>query len=89
MELISFELILIVSTVLEFNPLFQAVKSVRTKSVADVSVWTFLSIFIIGGLWLYYGIIINSIPLIIGNSIKLFTAFVVVIIYFKYKKLTN
>ena len=85
MQLTPLEMLLIVSTVLEFNPLFQAVKSIRTKKVNDLSVWTFLSIFVIGGLWLYYGITITSIPLIIGNTIKLFTALAVVIIYLRYK----
>ncbi len=85
MHLTSLEIILIISTVLEFNPLFQAVKSIRTKKVNDLSVWTFLSIFVIGGLWLYYGITIMSVPLIIGNTIKLFTALVVIFIYFKYR----
>ncbi|MFZ2187137.1 MAG: SemiSWEET family transporter [Candidatus Moraniibacteriota bacterium] len=79
-------MLLIVSTVLEFNPLFQAVKSIRTKSVKDVSLFTFLSILIIGSLWLYYGITIDSIPLIVGNTIKVFTALAVVLIYFRYKK---
>jgi len=86
MKLTIFEYILIVSTLLEFNPLFQAVKSVRAKSVKDVSVFTFLSIVIIGTLWLFYGFSIKSIPLIIGNAIKLLTAFAVVVIYFKYRK---
>ena len=86
MPLSPLEIIVIISTVLEFNPLFQAVKSVRQKSVQDLSVWTFVSIFVIGGLWLYYGITIGNIPLIVGNTIKLFTAFTVVIIYFRYKK---
>jgi MtN3 and saliva related transmembrane protein len=85
MQLTAFEYILIISTLLEFNPLFQAVKSIRAKSVKDVSLWTFLAIVIIGSLWLYYGIAIGSVPLIIGNSIKLFTALVVVVIYFRYK----
>lgn len=76
---------LVASTLLEFNPLFQAVKSIRQKSVQDVSLWTFLSILVVGGMWLAYGIIIHNIPLIIGNSIKLFAAFAVVIIYFKYR----
>ncbi len=85
MHLTSLEYILIVSTLLEFNPLFQAVKSIKNKSVQNVSLYTFLSITIIGSLWLYYGIHIKSVPLIIGNSIKLFTAMCVVLIYFKYK----
>ena len=85
MNLTPLEYILIVSTLLEFNPLFQAVKSVKNRSVKDVSLWTFLSIVTIGSLWLVYGISIHNLPLIIGNAIKLFTALVVVIIYFKYR----
>lgn len=85
MKLTSFEYLLIVSTLLEFNPLFQAIKSVRSKSVKDVSFYTFFSIFIIGSLWLYYGISISSVPLIVGNGIKLFASLVVVLIYIKYK----
>jgi len=79
------EYILIVSTLLEFNPLFQAVKSVKSKSVKDLSLWTFLSIVTIGVLWLLYGISIGNLPLMIGNTIKLFTALAVVVIYFKYR----
>lgn len=85
MDLTTLEMILIISTILEFNPLFQAVKSIKNKSVKDVSLLTFLSIVVIGSLWLYYGITISSIPLIIGNIIKLFTGLVVVVIYFKYR----
>ena len=85
MSLTPLEYILIVSTLLEFNPLFQAVKSAKNKSVKDLSLWTFLSIVAIGTLWLIYGISINNWPLIIGNGIKLFTALSVVVIYFKYR----
>jgi len=85
MNLTPLEYILIISTLLEFNPLFQAIKSVRKKSVKDVSLYTFLSIVIIGTLWLIYGISIHNWPLIIGNVIKLFTVLSVVIIYFKYQ----
>lgn len=84
-NLSTLEVILIISTLLEFNPLFQAIKSIKRRSVKDLSLYTFISITIIGLLWLYYGITINNIPLIIGNSIKLFTSLSVVIIYLKYK----
>jgi len=86
MNLTPLEYILIISTLLEFNPLFQAIKSVRKKSVKDVSLYTFLSIVIIGMLWLLYGISIHNWPLIIGNIIKLFTALSVVILYFIFIK---
>jgi uncharacterized protein with PQ loop repeat len=80
------EMLVIVSTLLEFNPLFQAVKSVKNQSVRDVSFWTFASILTIGGLWLYYGWFINNWPLIIGNSIKLFSALTVLIIWLVFRK---
>lgn len=85
MHLNTLDYILIASTILEFNPLFQAVKSVKTRSVKDLSVFTFLSIVAIGTLWLIYGITIKSLPLIIGNAIKLFTSLAVVVIYLKYR----
>ena len=76
------ELLVLVSTILEFNPLFQAYLSVKAGSVEGVSLYTFLTIMTIGGLWLWYGISIRNWPLIAGNGIKLFTALCVVIIYF-------
>jgi len=85
MHLTSLEYILLISTILEFNPLFQTIKSVKNKSVKDVSFLTFALIAVIGTLWLYYGIVISSVPLIVGNIIKLFTALSVVAIYIKYK----
>ena len=85
MHLTSLEYILLISTILEFNPLFQTIKSVKNKSVKDVSFLTFALITVIGTLWLYYGIVISSVPLIVGNIIKLFTALSVVAIYIKYK----
>lgn len=82
------EILLIVTTLLEFNPLFQTIKSVKNKSMKDVSVMTFLSIFAIGSLWLYYSITIMNIPLLIGNAIKLFSSLSVLslFIYFRYFK---
>ena len=85
MHFTPLDYILIASTILEFNPLFQTIKSVKTKSVKDISLLTFVSILTIGTLWLFYGITIKSIPLIIGNAIKLFTSLTVVVIYLKYR----
>ena len=85
MNFTPLEYLVLVSTILEFNPLLQAIKAIRRKSVEDVSVYTFLSITVIGTLWLIYGLTINNIPLIVGNSIKLLTALAVVVIYFIYR----
>lgn len=89
MSLTPLEYLLIISTILEFNPLFQTIKSLKRRSVEDLSIWTFLSITIIGILWLVYGFTIHSLPLIIGNSIKLFTAASVVVLYVIYRKKHN
>lgn len=71
---------------LEFNPVFQAIKIVRLKQAKDVSLYTFLMILGIGAMWLVYGIQIQSLPLIIGNSIKLFASLTVIIAYTIYKQ---
>lgn len=89
MNFTPLEYLLIVSTILEFNPLFQTIKAIKRKSVEDLSLYTFLYITIIGALWLIYGFTIHSLPLIIGNIIKLFSALSVVIIYFAYRKKKN
>ena len=89
MELGPFEIMLIASTLLEFNPLLQSIKIIRLKKARDVSLWTYVIILIIGTMWLFYGIKINSLPLIMGNAIKLFASLSVVVIYFLYKNTTK
>lgn len=86
MKIGLFEAILIVSTLLEFNPLIQAIKIIRLKKAEDVSVGTFIMILAIGALWLIYGFKIGSLPLKVGNCIKLFSSLAVIIVYLMYKK---
>jgi uncharacterized protein with PQ loop repeat len=86
MEIGAFEMMLIASTLLEFNPVIQAVKIIRLKEAKDVSVYTFFMILVIGAMWLAYGIRIDSLPLIIGNAIKLFSSTTVVVVYLLYKQ---
>ncbi len=86
MVLSPLEIILLCSTILELNPLFQAVKSIRTKSAKDISPLTFATILAIGALWLVYGFSIDSIPVIVGNILKLVSALIVLIVYMKYKE---
>lgn len=85
MEIGPFEIMLIASTLLEFNPVLQTIKIIKLKQAKDVSLWTYVMILVIGIMWLAYGIKIQSLPLIIGNSIKLFASLTVVIVYLKYK----
>ena len=80
------EIMLIASTLLEFNPILQAIKIIKLKQAKDVSLLTFVMILMIGTMWLIYGITINSLPLIISNAVKLFASLTVVIVYLKYKQ---
>lgn len=82
------EWLLAATCILEFNPLLQAYKGWKNESVENVSVGTFFSIFIIGGLWLTYGCNIGSVPLIIGNAIKLISsAMVLAVCFYDYLKI--
>ncbi|OGY93982.1 MAG: hypothetical protein A2406_03600 [Candidatus Komeilibacteria bacterium RIFOXYC1_FULL_37_11] len=74
------------STLLELNPLLQAKKIIKLKQAKSVSLWTYVMILTIGMMWLFYGIKIESLPLIIGNIIKLFASLSVLLVYFKYKE---
>lgn len=86
MNIGPFEILLIASTLLELNPLLQTIKIIRLKRAKDVSLWTYVVIVAIGAMWLFYGIKIASLPLIIGNIVKLFASLTVVIVYYMYKQ---
>lgn len=86
MKIWPLEIMLIASTLLEFNPLLQAIKIIKLKQSKDVSLSTYLMILTIWIMWLIYGIQIESLPLIIGNAIKLFASLSVVVVYFRYKE---
>lgn len=89
MNISPFEIMLIASTLLEFNPIFQALKIIKNKHAKDVSLLTYAMILAIGTMWLIYGIQIESLPLIIGNAIKLFASLTVMIVYMRYKSPTE
>lgn len=85
MKLGPLEIMLIASTLLEFNPLLQSIKIIKLKQAKDVSLWTYVMILAIGTMWLFYGIKIDSLPLIIGNAIKLFASLSVIVTYLLYR----
>lgn len=68
-------------TTLAFVP--QVLQIYRTKSVKDVSLAMFL-IFTLGvALWLGYGIMTHSLPVVAANAVTLILSFV--ILYFKWR----
>ncbi|MFA5051896.1 MAG: SemiSWEET family transporter [Patescibacteria group bacterium] len=70
---------------MELNPLFQGIKIIRQSSATDVSVWTYIIIAMIGTIWFVYGRKIRSLPLIIGNSIKIVTSIFVILTIWWYR----
>ncbi|UFH58415.1 SemiSWEET family sugar transporter [Sulfurovum mangrovi] len=86
MTITPFEMMLITSTILEFNPILQTIKIIRLKEAKDVSIWTYVIIFAIGVMWLVYSIQIESLPLIIGNAIKIFASSTVIVVYLRYRR---
>lgn len=71
-------------TTLSFVPQFY--KVYISKSAKDVSL-TMFSVFTIGVLlWLYYGILINSLPIILSNTITVLLSFGILIMKIKYDK---
>lgn len=57
----------------------QVIKTWKTKSAKDLSLWMFV-VFCLGVLlWLIYGIIINSFPVIISNVLTLSMAGIILV----------
>ncbi len=65
----------------ELAPLLQFFKSWHGGGIAHIEPLTFLAIAVIGFIWLLYGISIQSYPLIVGNTCKLFAATAVTTYY--------
>ena len=63
----------------------QAVKVIKTKHTQDLSLYMYSMFFVGVGLWLVYGIIINSIPIILANFITLIFSGIILFMKIKYK----
>jgi len=63
----------------------QAVKAWKTKLTRDVSLWWIITLILGMSLWLTYGILINSSPLIFANLVSLILALSILISKLKYK----
>jgi len=62
----------------------QVIKTWQTKSTGDISLWMFLIVTSSVILWLIYGIIRESIPIIYTNSMVLLMS--LIMLYFKLVK---
>ena len=48
----------------------QLVRTLRTRQVRDISLWTTLLIFVTVFLWLVYGLLLGAWPIIIANLLS-------------------
>ena len=53
--------------IISFIP--QILKSYKTKSVKDLSIWMIIAVLIATVLWIVYGSLVNAKPVILVNSI--------------------
>ena len=70
-------------TSLAFLP--QVIKVWKTKSTKDISLLMFIILCSGAFLWFIYGIIINSLPVILANAITFVLAIIILIFKIRYK----
>ena len=76
----------IMGTAMGASVFLQALKIMKRKSSADVSLPTYV-VFLIGGiLWMLYGMDIGSYPLIVANPVGVLPSSAVIFFGMKYKK---
>jgi len=63
----------------------QAYKTWKTKSAGNLSLTMYITMFIGIILWLIYGIHLNSLPMILANSVTAVLALMILIFKVKYK----
>ncbi len=63
----------------------QALHSFRTKSVSDISLLMLVSLNIGLLLWVAYGVMIRSLPLILPNAITFFLAFPLLVMKLRFR----
>jgi MtN3 and saliva related transmembrane protein len=76
---------LIAGALTSFGFFPQLVKTWRTKSAKDVSLWMYLISCTGILLWLIYGLIISSAPLIAANTVTLLIASAILLLKIKYR----
>ena len=81
-----YEIIGLVAAVLTTSAFVpQAVKTWRTKSAGNLSLAMYIAMFIGIVLWLIYGIHLNSISMILANSVTAILTFIIIIFKLRYK----
>jgi MtN3 and saliva related transmembrane protein len=86
-ELISPQTIGLTAGILTASSLFpQLIKIIKEKKAEDISIPMLLILMTGLSLWIYYGTIIEDLPLILTNSFSLSFNLLIIFFKFKYKK---
>jgi len=64
----------------------QLIRSYRTKSVEDISVWMIIATLMGTIFWLIYGFLTETLPIIVANVIFLITVLYQLFLKIKYEK---
>ena len=64
----------------------QVIKSYKTKSVKDMSLWMLIATIFGSVFWLMYGILISAMPIIVMNSIFILIVLCQLYLKIKYEK---
>ena len=64
----------------------QIIKGVKTKKMDDVSVWLILSLIVGLSLWVIYGIGINDVVIVGGNTVGVSLNVVLLFLKFRYSR---
>ncbi|MBI5887222.1 MAG: SemiSWEET transporter [Deltaproteobacteria bacterium] len=70
-------------TTISFIP--QVVKAWKSHSTKDVSFWMFLLLTVGVMMWVVYGFLIGSLPVIMTNAVTLVLVFILLVLKIKYK----
>jgi MtN3 and saliva related transmembrane protein len=68
-----------------FTTFPQLIKIIKTKKVDDLSLNMFLILIIAESIWLYYGLHINDLPLILTNGLSMVVVATNIGLIFKYR----
>lgn len=68
-----------------FSLLPQLIKIIKEKKAKDISILMLAVLFCGVGLWIYYGILKNDLPIIVTNAFSLLINIAIIIFSIKYK----
>lgn len=86
MDRFSFYIGLVAGILTSINAVPQLIKLIREKHAEDISLTMFIVLLVGLGLWIWYGVLKDDLPLIITNALSFVINAAVVVMSIWYKK---